>query len=109
ATINVCSASGLLLDTLVGDTHREFGLDAKQLAKSRESQCFPNIQVYPASFGSDTDRWQNKVRYRVSQTSRYFRLTSIVTIGTADFALYSLLQREPSGQVKVLMRSFTPD
>jgi general secretion pathway protein K len=109
ATINVCSASGMLLDTLVGETHREFSLDPKQLAKSRESQCFPKIQVYPASFGSDMDRWTNKVRYRVGQTSQYFRLTSIVTIGTADFALYSLLQREPTGQVKVLMRSFTPD
>ena len=109
ATINVCSAGGILLDILVGETHREFSLDPKQLAKSRESQCFPNIQVYPASFGSDIDRWQNKVRYRVGQTSTYFRLTSIVTIGTADFALYSLLQREPTGQVKVLMRSFTPD
>jgi general secretion pathway protein K len=109
ATINVCSASGVLLDTLVGDSHREFSLDLKVLTKNRESQCFPSIQVYPASFGSDMDRWQNKVRYRVSQTSTYFRLTSIVTIGTADFALYSLLQREPTGQVKVLMRSFTPD
>jgi len=110
ATINVCSASGLLLDTLVGPSHQEFSiLDPKQFAKNRESQCFPNIQVYPASFGSDMDRWNNKVRYRVGQTSQYFRLTSIVTIGTADFALYSLLQRAPTGQVQVLMRSFTPD
>jgi general secretion pathway protein K len=109
ATINVCSASGLLLDTLMGSTHREFSiLDPKQLAKNRESQCFPSKQAYQASFGSDTARWAN-VEPRVGQTSQYFRLTSIVTIGTADFALYSLLRREPSGQVTVLMRSFTPD
>jgi hypothetical protein len=45
----------------------------------------------------------------VSQTSTFFRLTSIVTIGSADFALYSLLQRDQTGQVHVLMRTFTPD
>ncbi|HEY1283367.1 MAG TPA: type II secretion system minor pseudopilin GspK [Steroidobacteraceae bacterium] len=110
ATINVCSASGLLLDTLVGPNYQQFSiLDPKQFAKNRESQCFPSKQAYSASFGSDMNRWTQNVEGRVEQTSQYFRLTSIVTIGTADFALYSLLQREQSGQVKVLMRSFTPD
>jgi general secretion pathway protein K len=110
ATINTCSAGGILLDILVEETHREFSLlEPKQFAKSRESQCFPNNQTYQTSFGGDITRWNTKVRYRVGQVSSYFRLTSIVTIGTADFALYSLLQREPTGQVKVLMRSFTPD
>jgi general secretion pathway protein K len=109
AKINICSASGLLLDTLVGASHQEFSIiDPKQFAKNRESQCFPTQQAYTQSFGGDTARL-NKVTYRMGETSQYFRLTSIVTIGTADFALYSLLQREPSGQVKVLMRSFTPD
>lgn len=109
AAINVCSAGGLVLDSLISDNHREFSLDPKKLAKSREAGCFPTIQDYPASFGADTVRWQTKVKYRVSQTSSYFRLTSIVTIGSADFALYSLLQRDPTGQTHVLMRSFTPD
>ena len=109
AKVNLCSASGILLDSLIGPTHQEFSiLDPKQFAKNRESQCFPSQQVFPTSF-SDMARWTNKVQYRVGQTSQYFRLTSIVTIGTADFALYSLLQRDLSGQVKVLMRSFTPD
>jgi general secretion pathway protein K len=109
ATINVCSAAGIVLDSMIGNNHREFGLDPKRLAKSRESACFPALQDYPQSFGADTATWLNKVKYRVGQTSSYFRLTSIVTIGTADFALYSLLQRDATGQVHVLMRSFTPD
>lgn len=106
--INVCSASGLLLDALIGEGHKEFGLDPQRLAKSRESGCFPTIKDYPASFGADTAAWE-KVKDRVSQTSNYFRLTSIVTIGSAEFSLYSLLQRDQTGQVHVLMRSFTPD
>jgi general secretion pathway protein K len=110
ATINLCSAAGITLDAMIGNSHREFSiLDPKQLAKNRESACFPPLADYPASFGADTATWLNKVKYRVGQTSSYFRLTSIVTIGTADFALYSLLQRDATGQVHVLMRSFTPD
>lgn len=108
ATINVCSASGVLLDALIGPTHREFGLDAEQLGKSRESGCFPARKDFQASFGGDQAAWQ-KVEDRVGQTSSYFRLTSIVTIGSADFTLYSLLLRDQTGQVRVLMRSFTPD
>jgi hypothetical protein len=45
----------------------------------------------------------------VSESSQYFRPTSIVTIGSAEFALYSLLERDPNKQIHVLMRSFTPD
>jgi general secretion pathway protein K len=108
ARINVCAAPGALLDALIGEGHREFSVDPERLAKSREAGCFPTYKDYPASFGADTDAW-NKVKDRVSQTSSYFRLTSIVTIGSADFALYSLLQRDQTGQVHVLMRSFTPD
>jgi general secretion pathway protein K len=110
AKINLCSAAGVVLDSMIGDSHKEYSLlDAKQMAKNRESGCFPTEQDYPASFGADKDTWEKKVHYRAGQTSRYFRLTSIVTIGTSDFALYSLLQRDPNGQVHVLMRSFTPD
>jgi len=106
--INVCSASPALLDALIGETHREFSTDVQRVAKSRESGCFPTLDEYRASFGGDTDAL-NRINQRVSQTSDYYRLTSIVTIGSADFNLYSLLQRDGNGQVHVLMRSFTPD
>jgi general secretion pathway protein K len=108
ATINVCSASGVLLDSLIGDSHKEFSVDPERLQKSREAGCFPLLKDYPASFGGAEAPEFQKVKDRVSQTSKYFRLTSIVTIGSAEFTLYSLLQRDPAG-VHVLMRSFTPD
>jgi general secretion pathway protein K len=108
ATINVCSAPGEVLDALVGEGHKEFSGDPQRLAKSRESACFPTLEEYKASFGGDSQALQ-RLGDRVKQVSSYFRLTSVVTIGSADFNLYSLLQRDETGQVHVLMRSFTPD
>lgn len=108
ATINVCSASGLLLDSMVDAGHKEFSQDPEQLAKARENGCFPQLTAYQQSFNDQAD-WTQKVQPRVKETSDYFRLTSIVTIGSAEFTLYSLLWREPSGQVRVMMRSFSPE
>jgi general secretion pathway protein K len=107
AKINICTAGGVLLDSLVDNSHQNFGRDPEVLAKARESACFPTKQVYEAEFGGGQE-WP-KVQNRVSETSDYFRLTSIVTIGSAEFALYSLLQRDPQNQVHVVMRSFSPD
>jgi general secretion pathway protein K len=108
ASINVCSASGEVLDALVGEGHKEFSGDPERLAKSRESGCFPSLEEYKTSFGADSQGLQ-RIGERVKQVSNYFQLTSVVTIGSADFNLYSLLQRDENGQVHVLMRSFTPD
>jgi general secretion pathway protein K len=109
ASINVCSASGILLDALVDASHKEFGPDPKALAKSRENGCFPPLTAYAASFGGTGSPDWAKVKDRVKETSNYYRLTSIVTIGSAEFTLYSLLERDAQNQVHVLMRSFTPD
>jgi general secretion pathway protein K len=109
AKINICSAGGVLLDALVDGTHRSFGGDPQALAKSRDSGCFPQKQAYSQEFGGTNSQDWTKVADRVSETSDYFRVTSIVTIGSAEFALYSLLQRNPQNQVHVLMRTFSPD
>ncbi len=108
ALINVCSASGVLLDALVGATYKQHGPEPEALVKSRENGCFPTKQAFQSQFSNQQD-WQQKVDGRVSETSNYFRLTSIVTIGSAEFALYSLLYRDTTNQIHVLMRSFTPD
>jgi hypothetical protein len=42
-------------------------------------------------------------------TSQYFRLTSFITIGSAEFNLYSLLYQDGTGAVRPIQRSFTPD
>jgi general secretion pathway protein K len=108
AQINICSASGFLLDAMI-EGRVEFGSDPKKLATSRQSACFPKLTDYAASFGADA-AGLNKVRKRLSQNSHYFRLTSIVSIGTTQFALYSLLLRDTaSGMVRPIQRSFVAD
>lgn len=110
ATINVCTAKDVVLDSLVGAGNREYSLDPERLAKSRQSGCFPDLDAYRASFNNDTAKI-NRMQQRVKQTTKYFRLTSVITIGSADFNVYSLLQRDDraGAQVHVLMRSFSPD
>ncbi len=61
-----------------------------------------------SSAANQSPDWQ-KVQNRVSDASNYFRLTSIVTIGSAEFTLYSLLQRDGQNQIHVVTRSFSPD
>ena len=51
-----------------------------------------------------------KVGFRIGEQSNYFQLRSYVTVGTAEFALYSLLHREGSvggtALVRVVARSY---
>jgi general secretion pathway protein K len=107
ATINICSASGYLLDAMI-EGRQEFQSDPARLATARKSACFPKLTDYLASFSGDQTGF-NKIKGRLSQNSHYFRLTSIVSIGTAQFALYSLLLRDPSGQVRPIQRSFVSE
>jgi len=109
AAINVCTAPGVVLDALVGPTEKSYGTDPEALAKSRENGCFPTLQAYEQSFGGQASPDWQKVQNRVSEASNYFRLTSIVTIGSAEFTLYSLLQRDGQNQIHVVTRSFSPD
>lgn len=112
ATLNVCAAPGPVLDALLTAGSREYSLDPARLAKSRESACFPTLDDFQRSFDSDRQAWE-RVKPRLSETSRYFRLTSVITIGTTEFALYSLLLREQAGGnqslIRPLQRSFTAD
>jgi general secretion pathway protein K len=110
ASINVCSASGVLLDALVDPSHQNYGrLDPKEFAKQREAGCFPTKPVYSQEFGGAASQDWTEVDRRVKEASDYFRVTSIVTIGSAEFTLYSLLERDKQGQSHVLSRSFSPD
>ena len=108
--INVCSAAGPVLDAFIPG-RREFSADADALAKNRAAAagCFPKMDTdYKPAFANAAD--YAKAQQAFSQTSNYFRLTSHVTIGTAEFNLYSLLYREDSnGTVRPIQRSFAPD
>lgn len=103
--INICMASPVLLDALTalsstGQTTTEYTLmDANTLAQARSKGCFPTVNELKATIKSDT------LDKRIADTTGYLRLQSWISIGTARFALYSLLQRDGSGQVRPVLRT----
>lgn len=109
--VNLCTASGIVLDALVPTGERQYStLDPKSLAEQRANGCFPTVQEYQQSFASDPAAQGSFGMKMVGTQSDYFRLTSIVQIGSAQFYLYSLLHREQNGaKVHVIQRSFTAD
>jgi general secretion pathway protein K len=103
--LNLCTASGIVLDSLF-QTDRQFSRDAEWLKKQRSQGCFPKAvdieRISPVDY--------QKVKSRIGERSAYFELHSFVSIGTAEFALYSLLHREAGGasgaQTRVVTRSY---
>jgi general secretion pathway protein K len=108
--INVCTAAGVVLDAYLGAGHTEFSANPDQLTQNRANTtgCFPTTNNYAAAFnqkGSTTS-----VGSVFAETSNYFRLNSVISIGSTEFNLYSLLYLDPGGAtVRPIQRSFTPD
>jgi general secretion pathway protein K len=107
--INVCTAQGVVMDAFLGPGHTEFSADPGQLGKSRANTtgCFPTLANYQAAFGAKG--WTAQVSSSFAQSSNYFRLASVITIGSTEFDLYSLLFQDQTGSVRPIQRSFTPD
>jgi len=105
--VNICTAPGAVLDAYLG--HRDFSSDPDSLAKNRADApgCFPTKRDYEAAFADP--KLLAQVRPKTALVSNYFRLTSFITIGSAEFNLYSLLFQDGSGKVRPIQRSFTPD
>jgi type II secretory pathway component PulK len=49
---------------------------------------------------------QPEVLNTLGESTNYFRLESIVRIGTVRLTMYSLLQRSPQGNVSPILRTF---
>ncbi|HEY5020758.1 MAG TPA: type II secretion system minor pseudopilin GspK [Steroidobacteraceae bacterium] len=102
SALNVCTASGLILDAISGKD--EYAANPPQLLARRQQEgCFPTLTVFQASLGSQQ---QVAGATPLGQRSSYFRLRTFITIGTARFTLYSLLQRDGAGQIHVVLRTF---
>jgi general secretion pathway protein K len=136
-TINVCTASGVVLDAFLGPGHTDFSSDPQALGKNRQNAtgCFPTLTNYQSAF--DPKVWAGTgtaqaapgvtgtpgqplqpgaptgpqgVQGKFGQTSSYFRLTSVVSIGSTEFNLYSLLYQDTQQRmVRPIQRSFSPD
>lgn len=99
--LNVCTAPGVVLDSLSEGTS-EFGLDPKSLEARRKDACFPTLEDLRGALG---DAAFNELRNSLTESSNFFRATAWVTIGTTEFTLYSLLARS-AGSVRPVLRSF---
>ncbi len=103
STINVCTAPGLVLDSLTANS-REFTGDPEALVKGRKTGCFPAKDALLNAAGTAGAAELGKL---MSEKSDYFRLTTRVTLGSTEFTLYSLLWRNPdSKRVTPILRSF---
>lgn len=104
ARVNLCTAPGEVLDALTLSGQRNFGLDPKQLAQQRaQFSCFPDLAQFTAVL---TPSQKQAVQAQISNSSNYFRLRSWITIGTTRFTLYSLIEQDAGGQIRVLLRTF---
>ncbi len=106
--INLCSASGPLLDAL--SSQLQWSQSPDGLQRNRAGKCFPDTQVFESWLTPDA---RQKLSQAITYETRssWFQLRTLATIGTSDFALYSLLFYEGSGgtggRVRVVNRSFT--
>jgi general secretion pathway protein K len=105
--VNICTAPKEVLNALGPPGTTNFS-DDQNLAKSRqENTCFPAKQDYLALLTDPNTK--NEATTLVATQSSFFTLTSIVTIGSTQFALYSLLNQGGDQRVRPIQRSFTAD
>jgi general secretion pathway protein K len=100
--INVCTASGVVLDSLK-DNMSEYSRNPELLVSERRTGCFPAVNTLKTILGPEAQKLSTVIP---EKPSSYFRLTTRITLGTTEFTLYSLLQRGTSGKVTPLLRSF---
>jgi len=102
-TINVCTADGVVLDALnalskANPNNLEYSrLKPEELERNRQNGCFPQASVLG---GSEPD-----IKARIGERSSYFRLHTWIRIGTAQFALYSLMYRDGAGHARPILRT----
>lgn len=101
--INVCTADGVVLDALfaLSATNANYvqysRLTPEDMARSRANGCFPRKTVLGAN--------EPVISGRIDERSSYFRLHTWLSIGTAQFALYSLMYRDGAGKVRPILRT----
>jgi general secretion pathway protein K len=101
--INVCTADGVVLDALfaLSTANANFlqysRLTTEDMARSRANGCFPRKAVIGAN--------EPQISGRIDERSGYFRLHTWLSIGTAQFALYSLMYRDGAGKVRPILRT----
>lgn len=103
-TVNVCMADGFVLDALYAAhtsdiQHVEYStLKPEEMEERRAgSGCYPQRGVLTQG--------QQAMQQLTTERSSWFMLETWINVGTAQFALYSLMQRDAGGQVRTVTRS----
>lgn len=106
-SLNVCTAPGEVLDSLAAPSdRREYSVPGA--LKGRDGGCFPTMKDVGLRFDNEQgfkDLLAKHPNY-LSETTNYFRADILVSIGTTELSLYSVLQRSGTGKVHVILRSF---
>jgi general secretion pathway protein K len=102
--VNVCTASGLVLDITANDPQAQSVFVNANLQVNRTKSCWPTKQDFLAGI-QDPNR-RAAADARVDEKSSWFRLRTNIRIGTAEFVLYSVLVREGNNRVRTFQRSF---
>jgi type II secretory pathway component PulK len=117
--INTCDAPALVLDALTG--HQQWSSQsAQEFQQDRAASggCFPSPADVMTAAGDvqggtqaapTTSNVQQSISGLLTEKSNWFRLTSYVTLGTAEFSVYTLLYWDATGMARPELRSFTPD
>jgi general secretion pathway protein K len=99
-TINLCTAKAPVLVSLVeGGT--DFG-NEEVLAANRRDGCFPTIEDLKATLDVPA---RQEIEDRVSESTDWFRAVTAVRIGTSEFTLYSLIERNGATGIRAVLRS----
>jgi general secretion pathway protein K len=107
--VNLCTASAALLDAM--SNQQQWTLSPEALQRSRAGKCFPDTQTFNGSM-SPADLTKLGQALVIGEVSNWFQVRTLATIGTSDFALYSLLHYEQGAGaggsgVRVVSRTFT--
>jgi general secretion pathway protein K len=92
AGLNLCTATAAVLDSLSGE--QQWVSQPERLASSQTERCFPGEAAVRNSVRDPQAYVELKRSLNLSEESRYFGLQTWVQIGSAEFALYSVLRLE---------------
>ncbi len=96
--INVCTAKAPVL-AMLSDGGLDFS-NEELLAANRRDGCYPTEDMFRDRFPDA----QQRARV-ISQNSDWFRAVTAVRIGTSEFTLYSLINRNSDTAIRTVLRS----
>ena len=102
--VNICTASGLVLDAAAQRSHQQSYRNSRTLKTRARERMFPDQAVFLAVIPDANHKAAAEAR--VQEKSSWFRLRTNIRIGTAEFVLYSVLFREADNRVRTVQRSF---